>query len=72
MLYIINFESWLYFPDRVRKFKKKVIIFTEGWVEFKDKRIAKRVVEMLNCKAVGGKRKNPWYEELWNMKYLHG
>lgn len=43
-------------------------MFTEGWVEFKNKKIAKLVAKKLNNQAVGGKKRNPWYEELWNIK----
>ena len=31
-------------------------MFTEGWVEFKDKRIAKAVARTLNGQIVGKKR----------------
>jgi ESF2/ABP1 family protein len=43
-------------------------MFSEGWVEFKSKKHAKLVAEKLNRQLVGGKRKNPWYEEMWNIK----
>lgn len=39
-------------------------------MEFKKKKIAKLAVKELNNTQVGGKRRNPWYSELWNMKYL--
>lgn len=44
--------------------------FTEGWVEFADKRIAKRVAVMLNGQKIGGKRRSAYYDDLWNIKYL--
>ena len=44
--------------------------YTEGWVEFKDKRIAKRVALMLNNTIVGGKKRNYHHDDLWNLKYL--
>ncbi|XP_003383402.1 PREDICTED: pre-rRNA-processing protein esf2-like [Amphimedon queenslandica] len=44
--------------------------YTEGWVEFKDKRIAKRVALMLNNTNVGGKKRNYHHDDLWNLKYL--
>ena len=31
----------------------KKVMFTEGWVEFRDKRIAKRVAETLNTTRIG-------------------
>ncbi len=39
-------------------------------MEFKRKRDAKAVAARLNNTQCGGKRKNPWYSELWNIKYL--
>mmetsp|Transcript_103974 Transcript_103974/g.294100 ORF Transcript_103974/g.294100 Transcript_103974/m.294100 type:complete len:268 (-) Transcript_103974:14-817(-) len=45
--------------------------FTEGWIEFGDKKIARRVAGTLNGSPVGGKkRRNPLYDDMWNMKYL--
>ena len=49
---------------------KKNRAFTEGWVEFEDKKTAKIVARTLNNNQIGGKRRNPWYYELWNIKYL--
>ena len=46
-------------------------MFSEGWVEFLDKKLAKQVAASLNNSQVGGKRRSPWYEEIWNMRYLH-
>lgn len=46
--------------------------YTEGWVEFVDRRDARRVARTLNLQPVGGKRRSPWYEDLWNIKYLKG
>ncbi|KVI09431.1 pre-rRNA-processing protein ESF2 [Cynara cardunculus var. scolymus] len=44
--------------------------FTEGWVEFTNKNVAKRVASMLNGEQVGGKKKSSFYYDLWNIKYL--
>ncbi|KAM6573303.1 hypothetical protein CsatA_017383 [Cannabis sativa] len=44
--------------------------FSEGWVEFSDKRVAKRVADMLNGEQIGGKKKSSFYYDLWNIKYL--
>lgn len=49
---------------------KKGLLFSEGWVEFKNKRDAKRVALALNNTSVGGKKRNPWYTCIWNIKYL--
>lgn len=44
--------------------------FTEGWVEFKDKRVARAVAEMLNAQPIGGKKGTRWRDDVWTMKYL--
>lgn len=45
--------------------------FVEGWVEFTDKKVAKRVAATLNGVQVGGKRRAEYYHSLWSIKYLH-
>ncbi|KAI4350608.1 hypothetical protein L6164_005053 [Bauhinia variegata] len=45
-------------------------VFSEGWVEFTDKRVAKRVANMLNGEQIGGKKRSSFYYDLWNIKYL--
>ncbi|KAJ2923984.1 hypothetical protein H1R20_g13116, partial [Candolleomyces eurysporus] len=44
--------------------------FTEGWVEFKDKKVARSVAEMLNAQPIGGKKGSRWRDDIWTMKYL--
>ncbi|KAJ7067850.1 hypothetical protein C8F01DRAFT_1115988 [Mycena amicta] len=44
--------------------------FTEGWVEFKDKKVARNVAEMLNAQPIGGKKGTRWRDDVWTMKYL--
>lgn len=44
--------------------------FSEGWVEFTKKSVAKRVANMLNGEHIGGKRRSSFYYDLWNIKYL--
>lgn len=44
--------------------------FTEGWVEFKDKKVARSVAEMLNAQPIGGKKGTRWRDDVWTMKYL--
>jgi ESF2/ABP1 family protein len=44
--------------------------FVEGWVEFKDKRVARSVAEMLNAEPIGGKKGTRWRDDVWTMKYL--
>jgi hypothetical protein len=42
--------------------------YSEGWIEFKSKREAKLIAKQLNNQQVGGRRRTPWYEEIWNIK----
>ncbi|KAK9795207.1 hypothetical protein WJX73_010342 [Symbiochloris irregularis] len=44
--------------------------FSEGWVEFEDKREAKQVALMLNSNPIGGKRRSAHHDDLWCLKYL--
>ncbi|KAI8057763.1 hypothetical protein BDF22DRAFT_608007, partial [Syncephalis plumigaleata] len=47
------------------------LMFTEGWVEFKDKGIAKQVAKSLNAQPIGNGHKRGFYQhDLWNIKYL--
>lgn len=45
--------------------------YTEGWVEFRDKRVAKRVATSLHNTPMGARRRSPFRYDLWNLKYLH-
>ncbi|KAB1223397.1 Pre-rRNA-processing protein esf2 [Morella rubra] len=54
---------------RAGKFQQQV--FSEGWVEFTDKKVAKRVANMLNGEQIGGRKRSSFYYDLWNIKYLN-
>ena len=64
------------FPDAgVRKRRKKLggdsgKNYTEGWVEFEDKRVAKATATILNGQQIGGKRRSAHHFDLWCLKYL--
>ena len=47
--------------------KKK---YTEGWVEFHNKKLAKQVAMSLNGKNIGGKKSSYYHDDIWCMKYL--
>lgn len=49
-----------------------MIKYTEGWVEFLDKRVAKAIVPMLNMQPITNKKKSVFRDILWSMKYLSG
>ena len=44
--------------------------FTEGWIEFGDKKIAKSVAESLNNSTMGGLKSHFYHDDIWNLKYL--
>ena len=50
---------------------KKVQAYKEGWIEFNDKIYAKLAEYQLNGREIGGNKKCPYKDELWNLKYLH-
>ncbi|SPP88559.1 pre-rRNA-processing protein esf2-like [Drosophila guanche] len=58
--------------DRAKKNKRKRynIHFTEGWVEFESKRVAKQIVPLLNNKQISTRKSSQFYDSLWSMKYL--
>ena len=47
-------------------------LYTEGWIEFSSKTMAKRCAETLNATTVGGRKGGFYYDDIWNMKYLRG
>merc|ERR550519_228921 len=58
-------------PDKLdKKTGKYQRVFSEGWVEFMSKKVAKSVAESLNSIPVGGKRRSKAHSQLWNLKYL--
>merc|ERR1719502_17433 len=61
--------------ERVRLKRKKMggnkrQKFIDGWVEFCDKKIAKRVALNLNGEPIGGAKSNYWRDDIWTIKYL--
>ncbi|CAE6420374.1 unnamed protein product [Rhizoctonia solani] len=48
----------------------KKVHYTEGWVEFESKYVARSVAEMLNAQPIGGKKGSRWRDDIWTMKYL--
>ena len=47
-------------------------LYSEGWIEFANKKTAKRCADALNAQLVGGRKGGFYYDDLWNMKYLKG
>lgn len=46
--------------------------FREGWIEFEDMKLARRIAESLNNTPIGGKKSSFYHDDLWNLKYLKG
>ncbi|KAJ2940689.1 hypothetical protein O0L34_g14798 [Tuta absoluta] len=44
--------------------------FTEGWVEFQKKKVAKQVAAELNNTKIGTRKKSRYYDMIWNIKYI--
>ena len=63
-------------PTKQRKRRKKggnpARKYTEGWVEFADKKVAKAVASSLNNTTIGGKKRDYYHDDIWNLKYLKG
>jgi ESF2/ABP1 family protein len=57
---------------RVRNGGNKRKLHTEGWVEFVNKRDAKKACELLNGRAIGGKKGSYYCDDIWNLVYLKG
>lgn len=58
------------FLERANSEAKNSKRYTEGWIEFKKKSVAKLVANLLNGSQIKGKRRTKFYDSLWNMKYL--
>jgi len=54
--------------SRIRGGGSRRVNFREGWVEFYDKRDARRAAVLLNNKAVGGRKRNYYHDDLWSIK----
>jgi ESF2/ABP1 family protein len=63
-------ESEVVYRRRIKSGDNKKRQFTEGWVEFAEKKVAKKVALMLNAERIGGRKGDKWYDDLWNLKYL--
>jgi ESF2/ABP1 family protein len=55
---------------RVRNGGNKKRSFTDGWVEFVNKKDAKHACELLNAKTIGGKKGSYYHDDVWNLLYL--
>ncbi|KAK6588264.1 hypothetical protein RS030_6774 [Cryptosporidium xiaoi] len=57
--------------QRVKMRRGNYIRYIDGWVEFKNKKVAKSVASSLNNTNIGGKKRhNIWRDDMWCIKYL--
>ena len=70
-LYLVPEES-IHRTKRVLNGGNRKVNYIEGWIEFNEKKIAKRVAKLLNTNPMGGKKRNHFFDDLWNLKYLKG
>jgi ESF2/ABP1 family protein len=57
---------------RVKNGGNKKRSFTDGWVEFVNKKDAKHACELLNAQIIGGKKGTYYHDDVWNLLYLKG
>ncbi|XP_066596716.1 activator of basal transcription 1-like isoform X2 [Prorops nasuta] len=57
-------------PGKKKKRKVPARLFTEGWIEFESKKVAKYVAATLNNTQVSTRKKSKFYDLIWNIKYL--
>lgn len=48
---------------------QRSINYTEGWIEFADKKVAKGVAASLHMTKIGGKKRSYYSEDQWSLKY---
>ena len=56
--------------NRSKKALRPKSVFTEGWIEFLNKKDAKTASEALNGRPYGGKRSSRFREDIWCIRYL--
>ncbi|RYO98922.1 hypothetical protein DL764_006955 [Monosporascus ibericus] len=57
---------------RVKAGGNKKRMYTDGWVEFVDKKDAKNVVDLLNARTIGGPKGSYYRDDIWSLRYLKG
>ncbi|ODV82257.1 Pre-rRNA-processing protein ESF2 [Suhomyces tanzawaensis NRRL Y-17324] len=65
-------EETAIYHKRVKYGGNKKKNFTEGWVEFVNKKDAKLCASTLNANKLGGKKTSYYYDDIMNIKYLSG
>lgn len=66
----LNPEDSKIAAKRKRYKRNKRVNYVEGWIEFGDKKVARKVSLLLNNNNMGGKKRSYYYDDIWNIKYL--
>lgn len=61
---------FLIIPEPGEKRKRVPNQFTEGWVEFQKKTVAKQVAASINNTKIGTRKKSRYYDMIWNIKFI--
>ncbi|XP_017789886.1 PREDICTED: activator of basal transcription 1-like [Habropoda laboriosa] len=70
-IYLQLAENEMERGSKPKKRKKMCVkLFTEGWVEFESKKVAKYVASTLNNAQISTRKKSKFYDVIWNIKYL--
>ncbi|KAI0017639.1 Pre-rRNA-processing protein ESF2 [Xylariomycetidae sp. FL0641] len=57
---------------RIKQGGNKKKNFTEGWIEFVNKKDAKAAVDLLNGHTIGGPKRSYYRDDIWSLLYLKG
>lgn len=57
---------------RVKQGGNKKRMYTDGWIEFVNKKDAKDSVDMLNARTIGGPKGTYYRDDIWSLRYLKG
>ena len=57
---------------RVKQGGNKKRMYTDGWIEFVNKKDAKNAVELLNARTIGGPKGTYYRDDIWSLRYLKG
>lgn len=57
-------------PEPGERRKRVPNQFTEGWVEFEKKKVAKLVAAKMNNTKIGTRKRSRYYDMIWNIKYI--
>jgi len=69
-VFYLRYQNVLEAQSVKKKRRKAIKHFTEGWVEFESKKVAKFVTATLNNTQISTRKKSRFFDVIWNIKYL--